>query len=734
MITPEHPIVSEVAALRSLVQDHKAPDVHSGSDYYDSVQEIRHQIGEYVQSLRWDNDGACRTSLVELTRECLNPDEQDRYSNADDDYGDITLGRDALLLELLRKIHTDQKTRAHITKDFAQELFAQIQDAMRLRIREEQMRRQEERAQWEQEGGNVKETIIDDIYNETAEQYVTELDAQSPNSVEVETYLLNKTIETLGPLGNEQTADMIIEMILAYGGFMSRHAADALSAIDAAYAAHKILPYLKNKDEYIRRTFARVLNRLEFGRVGISEEGVRYLERVYDLGEYNNPDFFAQRLTGSGEIGIFDSQRRLTKYFKLDFEGDEEHITPPVLDFVYETLFTPREQETSEDRAVRESALKEFQVNYFKFYDEDFFKQTGVRFNNLSFRDQGQLLLFYRHADEHTRGRVLNLVSAYGEDGFRAFLSLEFGAESGNAILKIGESMEHAAAERIFSKYAEIVDASERVGEYVAQMVNARKENMLNKNTVTETLLRKGQELFIKYASYAGARGKGESATRAEKGTLKVAPDTQEILRQMESVKADILLFAAVCKDFSKTGEVDFEEISETDLHSSSPREIHGEKRHEMERIFIANRPQYTSDLLQEVLKDFRNAFKSDDARFFTLTHHNEIVSFMRLDELPNGNLYAGSLNVRTEARGSAIGSAMFKTVLEREGARRTIEAVVYEKNPMLKHYIDDFGFKITGEIPDYHGTGQKFFKIERATKVRDLKQWGAEESLRQAA
>jgi hypothetical protein len=32
----------------------------------------------------------------------------------------------------------------------------------------------------------------------------------------------------------------------------------------------------------------------------------------------------------------------------------------------------------------------------------------------------------------------------------------------------------------------------------------------------------------------------------------------------------------------------------------------------------------------------------------------------------------------------------------------------------MLKHYIDDFGFRVTGEMPDFEGTGETVCKIER--------------------
>ncbi len=66
------------------------------------------------------------------------------------------------------------------------------------------------------------------------------------------------------------------------------------------------MPLLKDKNPDVKWAAGRALHRLEFGRIGISSEGVQYLERMYDLGEYNNPNFHVSRLTADGDVGIFD--------------------------------------------------------------------------------------------------------------------------------------------------------------------------------------------------------------------------------------------------------------------------------------------------------------------------------------------------------------------------------------------------------------------------------------------
>lgn len=57
----------------------------------------------------------------------------------------------------------------------------------------------------------------------------------------------------------------------------------------------------------------------------------------------------------------------------------------------------------------------------------------------------------------------------------------------------------------------------------------------------------------------------------------------------------------------------------------------------------------------------------------------------------------------------------MLRAALEEKSKTHTIEAVVYAHNPMLKHYVNEFGFQIVGDIPNYRGTGALFYKLERA-------------------
>jgi hypothetical protein len=76
------------------------------------------------------------------------------------------------------------------------------------------------------------------------------------------------------------------------------------SIIDASYAGELWLKELResaqrdtsdDKRRY-RRDVARILYRLELGRIGISDEGVEYLGKRFDLGDYNSVENFVRRL------------------------------------------------------------------------------------------------------------------------------------------------------------------------------------------------------------------------------------------------------------------------------------------------------------------------------------------------------------------------------------------------------------------------------------------------------
>ena len=126
---------------------------------------------------------------------------------------------------------------------------------------------------------------------------------------------------------------------------------DILSTKNTYSSADKILSLFRdqNTKKETKEMISLILYRMEFGKISISEQGVEYLGKMYDIGELNNPAYFAQRLTAKGDIGVFDENRVLQKYFNLgDIASEEEKVKSQINEFVYETLFYPQPNETPE--------------------------------------------------------------------------------------------------------------------------------------------------------------------------------------------------------------------------------------------------------------------------------------------------------------------------------------------------------------------------------------------------
>lgn len=277
-------------------------------------------------------------------------------------------------------------------------------------------------------GSEITTAVLYDDFERTVKAIIDNLGKYA-----AENNLSKKTVDAL--------TDYLTKDHRAFGH--SQELTKCFEKTDINYSAQKLLAVLRDAetDPWARKLATNILYRLEFGRLGISPEGVKYLERMYDLGELNNPDYFAQRLTRNGEVGIFNENKELIKYFKLsDLSSSEGKVKAHVLSFAYETLFIPQVGESDTERTQREKALEEFKQNYFSFFDDRFFQDTGVAFNNFSFLEQGKFLQFVEQADEIKKQKTYDFVKKYGEDGFRAFLSLEYGQEYGEVLMSLDNS------------------------------------------------------------------------------------------------------------------------------------------------------------------------------------------------------------------------------------------------------------------------------------------------------
>ncbi len=369
------------------------------------------------------------------------------------------------------------------------------------------------------------------------------------------------------------------------------------------------------------------------------------------------------------------------------------------------TQFVPkRVDETPEQYAKRVADLSDVGFVTRKF--QGFFAEAGIGLHNLPWSEQ--LILANAILEEKDKSRLISFAKQYGIEGIRTFLAVDYDPKMAGLILDLGERSPESPG-LIFEKYNEIVDVSRKAAQFLQEIFKEQGEQSDQITRISELLMRKAKDLLASYR---------DPINRSNLSNPKAIKD------QMENIKSEILLFAATFKTGSSKRAIEFSELKGTELEIKDSSQITDREVQEMTRIFEENRPGYSPALMRETLDEFKTALKAQGKQWYILKYSNELVAFIRFDQLSDGNLYAGSLNVRPEAKGSAIGSAMLRATLDKQAQDHTIEAVVYSKNPMLKHYTSEFKFKIAGEIPDYHGTGELFYKLIRPQ----------EQELRQAA
>lgn len=367
--------------------------------------------------------------------------------------------------------------------------------------------------------------------------------------------------------------------------------------------------------------------------------------------------------------------------------------------FSEEEFFQRRPGESDDQYRERTQVLRDFD-SYIEF-SQELLETTGMNIETLPFVQAVHLASF---AQAHPERKVVlfRFIEKFGEEGLRTFSSLELGLERGEKILQLSQELPEPIADQIFLKYNEMLNAVDNISGLL-------KDKKVDISRVRGNLLKKANEVLSGFAEMA--------EQTEERDTLFTS---RLILRQLEKIKSEIILFAATFRVMAEQGEVDFEDVKHTQLEAKDSSELSVSEKQEMMRIFLENRADYPPRLLDNTRAIFERALNKAGSEFFLLYHQDDLVSFIRFDKLPNRHLYAGSLNVRPEAKGSAIGTAMLKATLHKKAEAQTIEAEAWAGNPgLVKYYQDYWGFQIAGEVADWHGSGEKFYELRLPQKIR---------------
>lgn len=523
-----------------------------------------------------------------------------------------------------------------------------------------------------------------------------------------------ESLQTLGDIGSRDSIDFMVDWVHQVPGVHPLAIADACSAIDAHYAGSKLMALLREVPKEERQKFREVLSkglsiilyRLELGRLNISRDGVEYLQRRYDLGVYNDPSYFAKRITADGKVGIFSKDEHLLKYFELgDLARPEASVQPRILDIVYETLYFPREGESAVERAQREAFLEEFQRNYFGLFNDQFFKETGVAFNNLGMKEQGQFLAFYTQATEDEQQRATAFVQTYREAGLRAFLSMDQDPAMGRVLLEIGEQSAPEVAGKIFAAYSQIVDATQDICQYVERVFGAEVDTDVYAR-MDERLLERGKLVL---------RGVHEQLSSTQGGEGSRADGE---LRKLRHLQGDLISFATIAKALHAEGEINaLKECLASSVERKLATELSSQERADVLQILTDSHSTALPPKLAEGNSERFAAFLQDQEAhrntvFHLLKHEGKIAGFMRFDHEGPEQVHGASFNVRPSLRDSALGMTFLTNTLDQYRGQYTIRGEVWAANPALPHYLAE-GAVGTGAEANYSDSGEVFLHFE---------------------
>ncbi len=481
---------------------------------------------------------------------------------------------------------------------------------------------------------------------------------------------------------------------------------DCLSTQNPEYTARATMARIKN-EKGDKQHLTALLYRLELGRMNISKEGAEYLERMYDLGEYNNENGHIERLTNEGEIGIFNEEQELIKYFHLgDLSTPEKKIRAKLFDISYETLFIEKPNESEEERSERLRYVEEFKKNYHAIAEEHIFKESGVRLNNLSFKEQGWFLIYFNNAPETQKDRLRNFVAQHGEEGIKTFLSLEENNEDGaENILQLAENLKPELAESIYNKFNEIVRLAKEADEVIRkELFSEEANNNINVNQIKRELLKNSVKIINNLSN--------DVANAQSDPNL-----VKNIWKKLENCKTEVITLASVLRAAKKEGaSLSIEDIAALslninsygeDLTDNDKKQILSLAKENWETLGNDKMTAAMLENLSEELKDTQNK------KIYTLRYSGEIIGIIRFNPTDHNTLYFGSFNVNKDLRGLNIGNQMMELALLKESEKRDLEAAADIKIPVLSNYLEKTCMSITGVAENFHNSGETYCYIK---------------------
>lgn len=262
--------------------------------------------------------------------------------------------------------------------------------------------------------------------------------------------------------------------------------------------ARKRLEELRTDDglpTFVRELALSVERRLDMGDTSVTESGVDYHGQTYDLGDHNREGVKVRRLTGEGDVAIFDEARRLDGVFTA-VPGEGERLHPGIGQLTVDDVTLP--DFAGHKKHKRQQRLETYLGSIYEFMTEDFFHKTGVYPADLSLLEQASLVEFLQGTSAADRKRALNFFYDFQIDGIRALISITGSVDVQTRMQELRQFVQQddSDPERVFAEHGRLIEFVLEAHKHIAPLLREKLGDMFDERTwVQECALRADERL-----------------------------------------------------------------------------------------------------------------------------------------------------------------------------------------------------------------------------------------------
>lgn len=340
----------------------------------------------------------------------------------------------------------------------------------------------------------------------------------------------------------------------------------------------------------------------------------------------------------------------------------------------------------------------------------EMYDRSGILMHKLSFGEQLRCA-YLASLGKREADNLYALASKFGITGLKTVLSIDFDNGNLDIVTSLVNNLEHDGAQMIFKKYAEVVDTTERVSDYLLVHFNGLKGDERELLNIKENLLTQAKNILASFAS---------DAEHARKSKKKLTGE--EIASRLEEINAEMLIFLASFKTIVESGQaIKLEDIKDMEFVSCYGGELSMEEHGTMADMYMRNYVEFPK-LQSYLLDNFRTKLADPNTVFKVFRHQGKIVGFYREDIKADGSVYFGSFNIDPDYQGYRIGETILKNRIDSTAKDHVIEADVVETFPIAGNYIER-GFLAVSHSMYEDAPGIKIFRndsMNQTFKTKD--------------